>query len=225
MRLQQLHELVCDSGRAQVHGVEEPIIRERNVVPEKAVGPQRIPTQGLHDEQVVQLVPLLGVMHLSQLGTSPPPERLVQVQHGHVREVRDAGDDFEEPKALDRTLVEEIIQEQAANVVEGPRDGVGVDLAASSFAPLLGLRDGLVGEGKSERVGRPQWIFGFQPGGLGGLNKDGKTLLCEVFCGELPRRRRLGPCGTRGSLDVSIRAGGQDLFERRQAHRHCSWQS
>ena len=81
------------------------------VVAEKAVGPQRIPPERLHDQEVVQLVPLLRIMDFPQLRPAPPPEGLVEVQHAYVREVGDARDDLQEPKALYGPLIKERVQE------------------------------------------------------------------------------------------------------------------
>ena len=76
------------------------------VVAQEAVGPEAVATQGFHDQEVVQLVPLLGVVDLAQLRPAPPAKRLVEVQHGDVREVGNPRDDLQEPEALYGPLVE-----------------------------------------------------------------------------------------------------------------------
>ena len=81
------------------------------MVAEEAITPQRVASERFHYEQMVQLIPLLGVVHLAQLGHAPPAKGLVQVQHRHVRKVRYARDDLEEPEALDRALVKEVVQQ------------------------------------------------------------------------------------------------------------------
>ena len=79
---------------------------DSHVVAQEAVGPQRIPPERLHDQEVVQLVPLLRIMDFPQLRPAPPPEGLVEVQHGDVREVGNPRDDLQEPEALYGPLVE-----------------------------------------------------------------------------------------------------------------------
>ena len=114
------------------------------VVAQEAVGPQRIPPERLHDQEVVQLVPLLRIMDFAQLRPAPPAKRLVEVQHRDIREVGDARNDFQEPEALDGPLVEERVQEQAPHIIQLARHGMRVDAAARRLAFPLGLRHGLV---------------------------------------------------------------------------------
>ena len=76
------------------------------VVAEKAVGPQRVTPERLHDQEVVQLVPLLRIVHLAEFWAAPPAEGLVEVQHAYVREVGNPRDDLQEPETLDGPLVE-----------------------------------------------------------------------------------------------------------------------
>ena len=114
------------------------------MVAQEAVGPQRIPPERLHDQEVVQLVPLLRIMDFSELRPAPPAKRLVEVQHGDVREVGNPRDDLQEPKPLDGPLVEERVQEQAPHIIQLARHGMRVDAAARRLAFPLGLRNGLV---------------------------------------------------------------------------------
>ena len=92
----------------------------------------------------MQLVPLLRIMDFPQLRPAPPAKRLVEVQHGDVREVGNPRDDLQEPETLDGPLVEERVQEQAPDVVELARHRVRVDAAARRFSFPFSLRDGLV---------------------------------------------------------------------------------
>ena len=112
------------------------------MVAEKAVGPQRVTPERLHDQEVVQLVPLLGVVHLAQLRAAPPAERLVQVEHRHVCEVGDARNDLKEPEALDGPLVEERVQEQAPHIIQFSRDRMRVDAAARRLGADQRTEDG-----------------------------------------------------------------------------------
>ena len=120
------------------------------VVAEEAVGPEAVATQGFHDQEVVQLVPFLGVVNLPQLRPAPPPEGLVEVQHAYVREVGNPRDDLQEPETLDGPLVEERVQEQAPHIVELARHGMRVDAAARRLAFPLGLRHGLVRQDEAQ---------------------------------------------------------------------------
>eukprot|EP00962_Isochrysis_galbana_P055519 scaffold27286_cov132-Isochrysis_galbana.AAC.2 len=92
--LEQLHELVGDTRRAEVHPHQEPVVKEGHVVAKEPIRPLRVAAQRLHDQQVVQLVPLLRAMHLAELGGAPPAEGFVKMEHRHVRKVRNAGDDL-----------------------------------------------------------------------------------------------------------------------------------
>mmetsp|Transcript_956 Transcript_956/g.1844 ORF Transcript_956/g.1844 Transcript_956/m.1844 type:complete len:222 (-) Transcript_956:663-1328(-) len=84
VRLEQLHELVGDARRAEVDRQEAPVVHDGGVVREEAVGPGEVAAERLEDEQVVQLVPLLRVVHLAKLGRAPPAEALIQVEHRRV---------------------------------------------------------------------------------------------------------------------------------------------
>ena len=123
------------------------------VVAEKAVGPEAVATQGFHDQEVVQLVPLLRIVHLAEFWAAPPAEGLVEVQHAYVREVGNPRDDLQEPKPLDGPLVEERVQEQAPHIIQFSRDRMRVDAAARRLAFPLGLRHGLVRQDEAQRRG------------------------------------------------------------------------
>ena len=140
------------------------------VVAEKAVGPQRIPPERLHDQEVVQLVPLLRIMNFPQFWPAPPPEGLVEVQHRDVREVGNPRDDLQEPETLDGPLVEERVQEQAPHIIELARHGVRVDAAARRFSFPLGFRHGLVRQDQTQRRGHGARVPLLEPDAFGHLS-------------------------------------------------------
>lgn len=99
--------------------------------------------------QVVQLVPLLGEMHPPQLrARPPPPERLVQVQHRDVREVRHARYCFQDPEALDRPPRVQKVQDDAERQVQEANGKRGLVVPGAPLAVLLSLPDGGVVEGE-----------------------------------------------------------------------------
>mmetsp|Transcript_878 Transcript_878/g.1865 ORF Transcript_878/g.1865 Transcript_878/m.1865 type:complete len:254 (-) Transcript_878:162-923(-) len=87
----------------------------------KAVDPGVVASERLHDEEVVELVPLLGEVHLlDRRAHAPPTEGLVQVQHRDVGEVGHARHCLEEPKALDGPLLGvHLVEEEAEQDVGG----------------------------------------------------------------------------------------------------------
>ena len=140
------------------------------VVAEKAVGPQRITPERLHDQQVVQLVPLLRIMDFPKLRPAPPAKGLVEVQHRDVREVGNPRDHFQEPESLDGPLVEERVQEQAPHIIELARHGVRVDAAARRLAFPLGFRHGLVRQDEAQRRGHGARVSLLEPDAFGHLS-------------------------------------------------------
>mmetsp|Transcript_3482 Transcript_3482/g.13468 ORF Transcript_3482/g.13468 Transcript_3482/m.13468 type:complete len:419 (-) Transcript_3482:371-1627(-) len=186
---EELHELIREARREKVDPDQEPVIRHGDVVAEESVGPPRVAAEGLHDQQVVELVVLFGAVHLAQLGRAPPAEGFVEVEHRDVREVRDARDGFEKPKPRDGPFVEEVVQESAADVVERARHGVRLDLLSFGFPRPFGRRDGLVGERDVEDFGRSERVSSEDAERLAELDEQRGTLAREVAHGELRGRR------------------------------------
>mmetsp|Transcript_10248 Transcript_10248/g.30361 ORF Transcript_10248/g.30361 Transcript_10248/m.30361 type:complete len:279 (+) Transcript_10248:960-1796(+) len=100
---------------------------------EEAVGPPRVPTEGFHDEEVVQLIPLLREVELAHLGAAAPPaQRLVQVEHGNVGKVGYARHRLQEPEPRDGPPVVDHVEKLAEDLVgqhDPPRRGLEIGLA------------------------------------------------------------------------------------------------
>ena len=114
---------------------------------DEPIGPELVPAQGLEDEQVVELVELLGKVDLAQLlAAAEPSEGLVEVQpleagkrkgakaswkaswqmgtprkraisHGQVGKVGHAGNRLEEPEPLDRAAIEQKVEDPAEGAI------------------------------------------------------------------------------------------------------------
>lgn len=66
----------------------------------------------------MQLIPLFRKVHLSEGGTgSPPPKRLVQMQHRDVRKVGHSCDFFQDPESLNRPAFVNEVKHDAQYVV------------------------------------------------------------------------------------------------------------
>ena len=143
---------------------------DSHVVAQEAVGPQRIPPERLHDQEVVQLVPLLRIMDFPELRPAPPAEGLVEVQHAYVREVGNPRDHLQEPEPLDGPLVEERVQEQAPHIIQLARHGMRVDAAARRLAFPLGFRHGLVRQDEAQRRGHGARVALLEPDTFGHLS-------------------------------------------------------
>ena len=95
------------------------------------VSPHSVTAQRFVDEQVVVLVPLLREVHPAQLAAAPPPpEQLVDGEHGVVGKVRHARHGFEEPEALDGSIfgihgVEEVAQDVVGHLDDPGRGYLG----------------------------------------------------------------------------------------------------
>ena len=73
-------------------------VRPSRALTDEAVEPRLIAAEALHDEEVVELIPLLLEVRLLELGrAAPPAEGLVEEDHRVVREVRDARHRLEVP--------------------------------------------------------------------------------------------------------------------------------
>jgi hypothetical protein len=90
--LHGLIQVVGQDGVAQVQEDDHPVVEECDVLGHEAVRPLGVAAQFLHDEQMVELVPRFGKVHLEQVGAPPQSQRLEQVQDGQVAEVGHAGD-------------------------------------------------------------------------------------------------------------------------------------
>ena len=89
-----------------------------------------------------------GCVHFSKLDGAEPPERLVEMEHTNIREVRDAGDCFQEPKTLYRPFIEEPIQEQATQIIQGQTHWMSIDSTSSSDSCGLSFCYRLIGKGE-----------------------------------------------------------------------------
>mmetsp|Transcript_76135 Transcript_76135/g.152961 ORF Transcript_76135/g.152961 Transcript_76135/m.152961 type:complete len:431 (-) Transcript_76135:216-1508(-) len=118
VRLNELREVVRVARAHQPEPHQHPEVQHGGVLREEPVAPQLVSAQALHDEQVVELVPLLGEVHpLDLCAAAPPAEALVQVEHGDVAEVRHARDRFQEPKPLDGPVFEQQVDDPAQEQV------------------------------------------------------------------------------------------------------------
>lgn len=86
-------------------------------------------------------------MHFPELDGTEPSEGLVQMEHADIRKVWDSGDCFQEPEALNWPFIEESIQEQATQIIQGQTDRMGVDSTSSGDPCGLRICNGLVGKG------------------------------------------------------------------------------
>ena len=64
--LYKLREGVCHSGSKGVEEYQHPEVEDCRVLSQESVPPHLVPSQGLHDLQVMQLIPLLCKMDLHQ---------------------------------------------------------------------------------------------------------------------------------------------------------------
>mmetsp|Transcript_21450 Transcript_21450/g.59575 ORF Transcript_21450/g.59575 Transcript_21450/m.59575 type:complete len:295 (-) Transcript_21450:486-1370(-) len=107
--------------------------------------PLLIAAKAFHDEQMMELVPFLSEVDLLHTGPAPPPPQgLVQVKHGHIAEVRHAGNVLQEPEALDRLVLKHHIDHHTEEEIGSFEDEGAPDLLPAFF-PLPHLR---VGEGE-----------------------------------------------------------------------------
>jgi len=85
---------------------------------EETVPPALITAKGLHDQQVVELIALLGEVGPLDVGSNaPPPERFVEVEHRDIAEVGHACDCLQEPEALNRAVLKEPVKGSAQNEI------------------------------------------------------------------------------------------------------------
>eukprot|EP00976_Prorocentrum_cordatum_P050688 1023243-Prorocentrum_minimum.AAC.2 len=83
----------------------------------------------------------IGIYLAELAGASPPPEHLVDVEHGAVGEVGRARHRLQEPEALDRPAVENEVEHVAQQVVGDLDEPRGVHLPALLFTLPLPLPD------------------------------------------------------------------------------------
>mmetsp|Transcript_3503 Transcript_3503/g.12203 ORF Transcript_3503/g.12203 Transcript_3503/m.12203 type:complete len:416 (+) Transcript_3503:1999-3246(+) len=118
MELNQLGEVVGERGGEEPDVVEDDEVEDRCMPAHEAIEPAPVPSQRLHDLEVLDFVPFLRKVNPSRVhGRSPPPERLVQGQHGDVGEVGHPSHRLQEPEALDRAVDEENVDEPAEECV------------------------------------------------------------------------------------------------------------
>eukprot|EP00966_Prymnesium_polylepis_P221035 5112978-Prymnesium_polylepis.1 len=90
--LDQLRQVVRRARRERVDGDHVPVVADGHRVRERAVHGARVASERLHDEEVVELVVGLGVVHTHPLRhrAVARAQRLAQVQHREIRKVRHA---------------------------------------------------------------------------------------------------------------------------------------
>ena len=66
MSLQEFHKLIGDSGRSKKYKIEEPVVENGDMVPQETIRPKSVAAKRLHDQQMMKLVPFLGIMDLAE---------------------------------------------------------------------------------------------------------------------------------------------------------------
>mmetsp|Transcript_38293 Transcript_38293/g.96229 ORF Transcript_38293/g.96229 Transcript_38293/m.96229 type:complete len:209 (+) Transcript_38293:532-1158(+) len=140
---------------------------------QEAVPPPAVTAQRLHDEQVMQLVPLLRKVNLSQLGCPPPAQGLVQVKTGHVAEVGHPGDRLEEPEPLHRPVNVQAVDEEEQHVIQNSNEAGRVGTGRPRIA-LVQLENRVVRQSEAVACG-------------------GAVALVRVGAAEAERAAHVGP--------------------------------
>mmetsp|Transcript_23041 Transcript_23041/g.63636 ORF Transcript_23041/g.63636 Transcript_23041/m.63636 type:complete len:287 (-) Transcript_23041:3176-4036(-) len=123
------------------------------MVAQEAVEPQPITAKGLHDLQVMQLIPLFSEVDLAQLrARTPEPQGLVQVQDGNARKVGDAGHGLQDPEFLDWAVDVYHIQDQAQRIKGQLDKQRGVELPVALVALLLHAGHRIIVQGKARQL-------------------------------------------------------------------------
>jgi hypothetical protein len=130
-------------------------------------------------------------MYFPELDGTEPSEGLVEMEHANVRKVWDSGNCFQEPEALNWSFVEEPIQEQATQIVQGQTDRMGVDSTPSGDPCGLSCCYGLIGKGQSQTRWRTEGISLFDSDFLGNFVNNCRSLANEIRNCKVPRRIRL----------------------------------
>mmetsp|Transcript_88624 Transcript_88624/g.228576 ORF Transcript_88624/g.228576 Transcript_88624/m.228576 type:complete len:310 (+) Transcript_88624:39-968(+) len=146
MGLDEAAEVVRPARVDEEEPDEDPVVGDGAVLRKEPVQPPLVAAQGLHDEEVVQLVVLLGRVHGAELRRAPPAKRLVEVQAGRVRKVWHACDRLQEPEPLDRPVLEHHVDELAQHVIDNAYRRRRGHVLARTGASALPLFHGLVAQ-------------------------------------------------------------------------------
>mmetsp|Transcript_38445 Transcript_38445/g.121018 ORF Transcript_38445/g.121018 Transcript_38445/m.121018 type:complete len:264 (-) Transcript_38445:161-952(-) len=139
MLLDKQGEVVREAGVGHEKEDDYPVVQQGRMLCQEAVKPGGVAPQGLHDQQVMQLVVLLRIVHLAELGRPPPAQSLVEMQDRDVRKVRQARHRLQHPELWDRPALVDAVQRPA----EKEEDGLH-ERGAGRHAPLLLELDDLV---------------------------------------------------------------------------------
>lgn len=124
---------------------------------------------------------------------SPPAQRFIKVQHGNVGKVRNPSNRFQEPKALNRTTIKEIVEKEASHVVESQTDRVRIDSTAIFDTTAFRLGDFKVGKRQIQTKRRLLRVDLLDPHNESNLIQNGGTLTLKILSGQVPRAVGLGP--------------------------------
>lgn len=117
------------------------------------------------------------------------------MQHGNVRKIRNPGNRLQEPKALNRTTIKEIVQKQASHIVKRQTNRMRIDatdrILIDAIAPFqtttFRLGDFEIGKRHIQTMRWLGRIDGFEAHQQLYLVQKGGPLALKILSGQVPR--------------------------------------